>query len=86
MSFLSMSIMILNIVYSYISCTLYRCTELAREHQELYQRELVQHGHTMEQLSQYVDKEEERELEVTSIKEEMLKLKEELTVSLVSPR
>lgn len=60
------------------------CTELARDHQDLYQRELVQHGHTMEELSRYREKEEERELEMTQLKEEMAKLKEELTIALVS--
>ena len=57
----------------------------AREHEELYQRELVQHGHTMERLNQLKEREEERERGKLAIaKEEAVKLKQEMDSFVVS--
>ena len=53
------------------------CSNLSHEYQDLYQRELVQHGHTMEELATLRDKEQERQEELASTKEEITKLKEE---------
>ena len=56
----------------------------AREHEELYQRELVQHGHTMERLNQLKEREEEREREMAIAKEEAVKLNQEMESFIVS--
>ena len=53
------------------------CSNLSHEYQNLYQRELVQHGHTMEELATLRDKEQERQEELASTKEEITRLKEE---------
>ena len=62
----------------------FRFSEVAREQQELYQKELVQHGRTMEELASVREREEERLREVSDAKEEVKKLKEELNTVTVS--
>ena len=57
---------------------------MAREQQELYQKELVQHGRTMEELASVREREEERLREVSDAKEEVKKLREELNTVTVS--
>ena len=56
---------------------------LAEEKQELYQRELVQHGRTMEELSLLRDKEHKLEEDLQESRQALDSMKEEVTAAQV---
>ena len=61
-----------------------RYAGLAEEKQELYQRELVQHGRTMEELSVLKDKNHTLDEELQETRQAMNAMKEEVAAAQVS--
>lgn len=61
-----------------------RYVGLAEEKQDLYQRELMQHGRTMEELSLVKDKNRRIEEELQEARQEISTMKEEVNTTQVS--
>ena len=63
-----------------------RYSGMASEQQQLYQRELVQHGHTMEELEKGREREREKEEEIGHTRQELAEMRSELEMVKVCVR